>query len=196
LICVAPVAIGADLRRDIPERPAALALADWPQDVRLAAAKLIEEFGSPDRREPDRLVWHKRKPWEEITVWNTASPSGRPSANAIEESVACRVPLEMILPLTAFSRTIRASRDGALLAARSPSEELNYLKLNLSHEIIAGKMSPSQARTAYERTLRLAAAGKDSPLLRGLLFLPPARRSPGPQALITGPSRASGAPEP
>jgi len=177
LACAGPAAIaaGADV----------VALADWPETARLTAARLIEEFGPPDRRE--RLVWLERGLWKRITLWNTASPYGDPAAGGLKEAVACRVPLGDLGELTDFDKTVRVSQEGTMLSARSASEELNFLKLNLAHEIIEGKMGPSQARADYARTFRLAAAGKSSALLRGLLFSPtPARNSRWPVRIGLG----------
>jgi hypothetical protein len=155
-------------------RPASSVIAKWPDYSRLAAAKLIEEYGPADLVEPGRLVWGRRGSWARITVWET-EPSGSGSGG-LEETVAFPVPLGKRPALADFSDTVRASPDGAMLLARSASEELNCLKLNLAREIIDGKADPAQARAVYDRTLRLAASGKRSPLLRGLLFSPTAPR--------------------
>jgi hypothetical protein len=54
--------------------------------------------------------------------------------------------------------------------ARSHSEALNRLSLNLADDVAAGRRSPQDADRFFLRTVRLRAAGKSSPYLDQLLF--------------------------
>ena len=58
------------------------------------------------------------------------------------------------------------------LSSRSESEAMNFLVLNLAHEIVSGKRSAMEARQFAAKTVRLSAAGKSSRYLERLLFQP------------------------
>jgi hypothetical protein len=143
-------------------------LSDWSN---LSSTHMTEMYGAPDRVETLRLVWDRRGPWKRLAVWDELEilDDDRASSN-IEGTIAYPVPARKRGALASFNRGLRVSADGAELSARSSSEERDYLLLNLADEIVKGVLSPSDARAIYERTLRLADAGKDSPSMRGLLF--------------------------
>ena len=169
----------AGLRPAAAPSPEAAVLMGWPEASRLTATMLIEEYGLPDRSDSRRMVWHRRGRWERITLRRASDPPGGPVAPVeIEETVACVVPPDKFPALADFTTAVRVSQYGSMLSARSISEEHNYLKLNLSREIIDGKMGPSEARAVYAKTVGLAAAGKESPQSRALLFSP----APAPQS--------------
>ena len=147
---------------------------EWPEYSRLAAAKLVEEYGRPDQSDSRRLVWYRRGPWQRITLWNLAAG---PAAN-LEQTVSLAVPAGKRQELAQFSGDIRISENGTRLSARSAGEPSNRLLLNLAYDIIAGAKSPLEARDSYRNTLSLAAAGKGSPLLERLVFSPAAASRP------------------
>jgi len=72
--------------------------------------------------------------------------------------------------------------DGPDLAARSNSEELNRLCLNLADDIARGRRTPAEARRFYRRTLSLALSGKSSPYMERLVF-PVPEPAPVPRPL-------------
>ncbi|MBI5240928.1 MAG: hypothetical protein HY926_10685 [Elusimicrobia bacterium] len=162
---------------------AQLVSSDWYIYSQLAALKLIEEYGPPDRIERNRLTWHNRGPWQKIVVWN-ARDYHAPAPeflDSVEQTVPYTVPADKRTALAAFSGRIRVSRDGSELTARGADETLNLLALNLAHELIRGVRSPEEARRFYERTRELAAAGKSSPYMQELFFLKLSVRPTSPQ---------------
>jgi hypothetical protein len=146
-------------------------ISRWSDPALLLAAKLIEEYGPPDRIDYSRIAWNEKGPWKRITVWdirqNQAADMG---TDDIEQTAACPVPAEKIQALAAFSGKIRVSQDGGELSARSDSEEQNFLAINLAHEIILGHTDQLEARRLYDRIIKLSSAGKYSPYMRKLLF--------------------------
>jgi hypothetical protein len=145
----------------------------WYIHSQLAALKLIEAYGPPDRVEPNRLTWHRRGPWQRIVAWNAkdyAYPQSE-GLDSVEQTVPYAVPADKRAALEAFSGRLRISRDGSELSARGADEALNLLALNLAHEITRGVRGPEEARRFYERTRELAAAGKSSPYMAELFFL-------------------------
>ncbi len=56
-------------------------------------------------------------------------------------------------------------------------EEMNYLALNLMHEIVSGKRTVEEARKFYAETAAGFTLSRPSPYTRGLLFSLPERRT-------------------
>jgi len=157
--------------------------ADWYIYSQLVAMKLIEQYGPPDRIESGRLTWYNKGPWQRIAAWN-AKDYYYPAADRldnVEQTVPYAVPADKRPALAAFSDRITVSKDGSELSARGSDEELNFLALNLAHEIIRGVRSPEEARRFYDRTRELSLAGKSSPYMEGLFFLKMQPRATSPQ---------------
>jgi hypothetical protein len=143
-------------------------IANWPEFSRLLAARMIDEYGPPDQVDARRLRWVGKDPWRRITIWKTR-PDSR--SDSLEETVAYPVPPDKVLALERFSRRLRVSENRTELSARSDSQEINRLTLNLAVLVVEG-LDPVAARDAYANTLRLREAGKSSALIAGLLFQP------------------------
>ena len=155
-------------------------IASWPGFSGISAAIMIDEYGPPDRIEADRLVWNDKGFCKRLIAWNVKPYAGT-GAEDIESIVAYPVPPESRAALAQFSSQLQVAVNGTELSARSTTPNLNFLLLNLAHEVIAGNKTPAQAREFYERTVMLSIAGKTSPLMQGLLSLPEsARRGPYP----------------
>lgn len=149
----------------IPERVEAH-LKTWHDGPRRAAELMIERYGPPDTIAPVLATWRGRTPWKWIAVHGDSPDS------YLEHAVGYRVPPAAVDALIAFGHGIRFNPDNEEMSARSNSESLNYLALNLADEIAAGKRSPLEAGDFYVRTARSAAAGKSSPYLERLRFEP------------------------
>lgn len=145
--------------------------ASWSAGPKLTARLMMERYGRPDALKPGSVTWRMRGPWKRIVVRDRAA------GGHLEQTVGYSVPLSGLAPLLAFGRGVRPDPAADELTVSSDEEALNRLALNLAHEIAEGKRSPAEARTFYEKTARLAVAGKGSAYLTGLLFRPfvPAR---------------------
>ena len=150
-------------------------IRDWPEGPRGAARALIAKYGDPSGFDENRLVWHNVGPWQETAVYREPpESSGHRGEDILEQSIAYVVPENKLADLNRFDRRLDFDKPSGELVARSESESLNYLALNLADEIVNGKRSPDAARDFYRKTLKLSAAGKTSPYMNGFLF--PLRR--------------------
>jgi hypothetical protein len=133
---------------------------------------LIDEYGPPDGVALAGLGWKGRGRWKRIVVCdaNEDYVADYGSADDLEQTVAYRLPKGSRAALAAFSGSVQASPDGTELSARSNSEGLNYLALNLADQVVRGVRDPRAARRFYRRTVHLAAAGKTSRYMQRILF--------------------------
>ncbi len=161
----------------VPKRPIAKAgaatlesaIRRWPRSARLAAAMLIEKYGEPSHCTGSAMVWIKNAPWRETVVYNPRA-LGKMSAHFLEQTVAYRIPADKAGVLERFDRRLAVNEIQGRLSARSDSEAMNFMLINLADEIAAGKRSAASARAFLRRTERLSESGKSSPYMNRFLF--------------------------
>ncbi|MFI5351187.1 MAG: hypothetical protein ACHQ2Z_16705 [Elusimicrobiota bacterium] len=146
----------------------------WPEPSRAAARALLDKYGEPSAFDDASLIWHRNGPWEDTVVYRgTPRRSKRGlDADIIEQSIVYAVPAKKITELKRFDSRLDIDRPSGEISARSESEKLNFLALNLAAEIVAGKRNAGQARDFYRKTLTLSESGKSSPYMEGFLFSP------------------------
>lgn len=153
--------------------PAAQDLVDrWPARPRALARLMIERYGTPDEIVASQIAWNARGPWKKIVVFRDPDPAGR-SDHLLQSVAYGAVPMDHAWRnLAAFGRG--ASYDPATreLTARTDSQETNYLALNLADEVMRGRRGVRDARDFYDAASNLSEAGKSSPYMQGLLFVP------------------------
>ncbi|MBI5240749.1 MAG: hypothetical protein HY926_09775 [Elusimicrobia bacterium] len=132
--------------------------AGWSSLSRLVARQTIEKYGPPDYVLADRLQWDAHRPWKRIVVFNAL-------AAPLEQAVGYEGSTRGLTGPVLFPYGSSAYSDGRDLAARSNSEELNRLCLNLADDIVQGRRSVAEARRLYRRTVSLALSGKASPYM-------------------------------
>ena len=167
----------ADLPLPGRQSQAAGARPDGPDWANRSLNMMIEKYGRPDRVETNRVIWELKGPWKRIVVWDDMGigpgQMSKGADNNLEEVLAYLVPEDKRRAVEEFNGRLKVSDDGALISARSFSEERNFLALNLADEIIRGVKTPEAARAFDAATLQLADAGKPSPYMKGLLFRAP-----------------------
>lgn len=147
-------------------------LSTWPESPRRAAQRMIAKYGLPDEAAPRRLVWNDNGPWKRTVVRRDAGDE------VLEQVAAYRVPNDRYELIGKLPGAVSAERGREELVARSGSEPLDFLALNLADEVLSGKRELDDARAVYERTAALLTSGKTSPYTQSLLFSEPL---PAPQ---------------
>ena len=147
-------------------------IRNWPEGARITARAMIAKYGQPTRYSEGALVWIANGPWEKTVVYRSAWPhfAGKKDKDYLEQTIAYRVPNEKIGELRRFDRRLEVNESRSQLSARSESEPMNFLALNLADEIVTDKRSAEEARDFYLKTERLAKAGKSSAYTEGFLF--------------------------
>ena len=144
----------------------------WPEGARATAREMIAKYGQPSRFSEGALVWIANGPWRKTVVYRNAWPHfiGRRDKDYLEQTIAYRVPAEKIDDLKRFDRRIEVDESRGRLSARSESEPMNFLALNLADEIVSDKRTVDDARDFYKRTESLSKSGKSSAYMEGFLF--------------------------
>jgi len=144
----------------------------WPEGSRDVARVMIEKYGEPGRFSDDALVWRENGPWRRSVVYRSGWSHffGGQDKGYLEQSIGYRVPEDKINALRVFDPRIRVDEISGELSARSESEPINYLALNLAEEIITEKRTVENARAVYRKVSQFYQAGRSSPYLSGFVF--------------------------
>jgi hypothetical protein len=143
----------------------------WAPPSAAAGRLLLDEYGTPDDVTPNRLTWNSHGEWKRIVVWNRKPVYLSPVDLAVmKQTVDYPLTYAQARELLAFSDTLEIDLAHGELSSRSSREDINYLTLNLADEIVRGQKTVAEAQTAFVRQLELAAAGKTTPYMTGLLF--------------------------
>lgn len=148
-------------------------ISPWPEPAKELAHAMMAEYGRPDDYTERSLVWFYNGPWKR-TVVHRDSPRrrffGGDKGFYLEQVVSYRVPSDKLKALSRFSSELTVDQAVDELAARSDSQDRNYLTLNLADEIVTGLRGPDEAWQFLDRVTRLSQAGKTSPYSGGLRF--------------------------
>jgi hypothetical protein len=147
-------------------------LSGWPAKPREAARAMIEKYGSPDEVAPSHLHWYRKGPWSETVVSREEVPHHwpKPHTDLLEQAIPYRVPPDKFDELAAFDGSVIAERTKGTLSARCDKEEMNFLALNLAHDVVTGKRGVEEARRFYEETAAAFMKGEKPPYTQKLMF--------------------------
>lgn len=151
----------------------------WPDYSKRVAQAQIKKYGHPTESTPQMLIWRGIAPFKRITVYREQVPHNFPipHLDVVEHVVDYRVPSSKADDLTIFDGSVTFNRTRGELSSCSDLEAMNYLALNLAHEVITGKRSVLEARTEYGRSAINFLNGQRSAYLNNLMF--PRSNNPG-----------------
>jgi hypothetical protein len=144
----------------------------WPDSSQKAAKAMLDKYGTPNSASDRELVWYDNGPWRKTIVFRDVVRHNFPTPHddVLLQTIAYRVPIGKFDALQKFDGSLIADRTKGELSSRCASEETNILALNLANDVVTGKRSASDARSAFAKTLELQMAGKTSPALGKLQF--------------------------
>lgn len=147
--------------------------ARWPEEADDAAVSMLNKYGAPDGITDGLLIWHDKGPWQEIIVRKDVIDHRFPGPHkdTLEQRVAYEVPVDKFDDLARLDGSLIAERTRGTLASRSQSEAMNFLALNLAHDIITNRRSVEEAREMHADIARAYMKGEQHPYTRGLKFM-------------------------
>lgn len=147
-------------------------LSMWESKPREVAEKIIEKYGPPEEATPSLLLWHNNGPWKKTVVHREEVPHHfpRPHTDIVEQFIDYKVPPEKHVELARYDGSVHAKRTEGELSARCDKEEMNFLAINLAHDIITGARTVDDARKTYTEKAMAAMMGKMDDYTQGLRF--------------------------
>lgn len=150
-------------------------LARWPEIPEKAARRTIEKYGLPNEATPSRLIWFNNGPWKRTIVYRDEVPHNfpKPHTDVLEQFIDYKVPPEKFDDLAAYDGSVVPERTRGEISARCDMEEMNFLALNLAHEIVTAGRTVEDARKTYAETATAFIMGRPAPYTEGLQFTVP-----------------------
>jgi hypothetical protein len=167
-----PAAAASPQPRSGAGRAADDVIASWPPMPQQAARQMMGKYGPPAGVTPDMLVWRDTDPWKQTIVYREEVPHKfpMPHTDLLEQWVDYRVPVGAFTKLAEYDGSVIVERTKGTMSARCDKEEMNFLALNLAHDIITGRRSVEDARQFYAKTAKAFKAGQKDPYTQRLLF--------------------------
>jgi hypothetical protein len=150
-------------------------IAQWPSIPQQAARRMIARYGLPQEATPSRLIWFGNGPWKRTIVYRDEVPHNfpKPHTDVLEQFIDYRIPPDRADDVMSFDGSVIPERTKGEVSARCDMEEMNFLALNLMHDIVTGKRSVDEARKAYADTASAFMMNRPAPYAQRLLFEPP-----------------------
>ena len=147
-------------------------IAGWPAVSRTAANEMLAKYGEPDGSSDRMLIWHDAAPWRFIMVSRDPIEHRFPKAHedVVEQAISYRVPTDKFDELAEYDGSVIVERTKGVMSARCDKEPMNFLALNLAHDIVTGSKSVQEARDYYARAATDFMAGRKDPYTEGLKF--------------------------
>jgi len=135
---------------------------------------MIAKYGAPQEASSEHIVWHNQGPFKRITVFNLETPHDfpMPHVDFLEHTITYNVPQNKVGDLIEFDASSTINRTIGELSARCDLEGHNVLTLNLDHDIVMGKKSVQEARTAFGEIVTQDVMGQHPAYVEALQFQP------------------------
>jgi hypothetical protein len=174
LIAIGAVALALGVRTVAAQaRPDAQSvLSGWPTKPQEVGREMIQKYGQPDEMTASMLVWNGKGLWKRTILYREEVPHHFPMKHTdlLEQFVDYRVPPEKFDELARYDGSVIVERTKGEISARCDKEEMNFLALNLSDDIVKGKRTVEAARDFYAKTAMAFKEGKKDPYTQGLRF--------------------------
>jgi hypothetical protein len=160
---------------------------NWPAKSREAATTMTQKYGPPAEQTATMLVWHNTGPWKRTIVYREEIPHSfpKPHTDLLEQFIDYRVPAEVFDELAAYDGSVIVERTKGEVSARCDKEEMNFLALNLTNDIVTGRRTVQQAREEYARQAMAFMNKQPAPYTEGLKFTVPSGGTRDPDAPLT-----------
>jgi hypothetical protein len=133
---------------------------------------MIKKSGPPHEITPSRLIWNGSGPWKHTIVYREEVPHNFPAKHTdmLEQFIDYRVPVDRFDELAHYDGSVIVERTKGTMSARCDMEDMNFLALNLAHEVATGQRTVEDARRFYAQTAKAYKQGQKSPYTQRLLF--------------------------
>ncbi len=149
-------------------------IAGWSDIPKKVARTTIEKYGPPNEATPSRLIWFDTGPWKRTIVYRDEVPHNfpKPHTDVLEQFIDYKMPLGKFDEVAAFDGSVVPERTKGEVSARCDMEEMNFLALNLAHDIVTGARTVEDARREYAEQATAFMLRRSAPYTEGLRFAP------------------------
>jgi hypothetical protein len=149
-------------------------LAGWPEATRRLGAQLMTKYGTPAEVTARQVTWVNSGPWVRTTLYKEGAQHNfaAPHRNVLEQAVLYKVPIDKLVPLAQFNRSLSVNLARGELVSSADSEELNFLAVNVADDVMSGERQPEEARIYFAQLVRAKMIKEPERDLHSLKFTP------------------------
>ena len=149
-------------------------LGSWPEASQMAVKEITGKYGRPDGITEDELIWRNKGNWKKICISKMETKHSFPieHTDMMQQTISYDVPEDKMDDLGKFDGSVTFDRTQGTMSARCDKEGNNMLALNLANDIITGKKTVEQARTAYGDIVKQKMNGGNPEYMQKLTFSP------------------------
>jgi hypothetical protein len=147
-------------------------IANWPSGSKSTAQAIIKKYGPPAEVTPSMLVWHNNGPWKHTIVFRDEVDHNfpKPHKESLWQFIDYRVQPDAVSNVVRYNGSVVADRTKGELSARSDSEEMSFLSINLADAVATKRMVSDDARSYHTRAVMGLMSGQRDPYTQGLQF--------------------------
>lgn len=147
-------------------------ISSWGETPQKVARKMLDKYGPPNEATPSRLIWFDNGPWKRTIIYRDEVPHNfpKPHTDMLEQFVNYRVPPEKFSEIAKYDGSVVPERTKGEMSARCDMEEMNFLALNLAHEIATGERDAEDARRTFAEQATAFMLQREAPYTERLLF--------------------------
>jgi hypothetical protein len=133
---------------------------------------MVDQYGMPDEMTERRFIWHDAGEWKRIHLYRDGTPHNFPKQHEdhLRQFIDYPIDPQAADDLIAFDGSNKLYRTRGGLGADCHKESMNYLTINLAHDVVTGEKSVDEARQAFAETAIKAEMGMDPEYTQGLQF--------------------------
>lgn len=161
----------------------------WPDYALGALKEMCRKYGPPDSMSPwGAHWWRPHGVWKRSVVLKHGYPHRwpKPHMDVLLQTIDYRVPPSAFTKLAMYDGSVVAERTAGEMSARCGGEKMNFVALNLAHDVVTGKRTVEGARREYTRLAKLVGNGKVPAYAKGLQFAVPSGYQGDPDQPASG----------
>lgn len=138
-------------------------IQQWPEAPRESALRLIDHYGPPQEYSASQLMWHETPDgWKRTVLSRDEVPHAFPAHHTdyLLQSINYKVPVDMFSKLAQYDGSVIADRTKGEMAARCGGTSMNFVAINLAHDIVERRRTVAEARAEYQRLYDAFQAGE------------------------------------
>jgi hypothetical protein len=139
-------------KEKVPE--AASEYSNWSEASKKAVDYMKKKYGEPNEKTASMMIWHNNGPWKRSVVYAKEFKHDfpMPHTDVLEQTIDYKVPVGKYSAMALYDGSVVCSRTFGEISARCDKEPMNFLALNLAHDIIRGEKDIEAARNFYAKT--------------------------------------------
>lgn len=148
-------------------------LSHWEGDPLEGAYKIIRKYGYPQEVSMGKLTWYNNGPWKRTIVYRETVPHNFPTPHPdfLEQTIDYQVPVHLYDDIAAFDGSAYPDRTKGEASVMCDDEAMNFLGLNVMHEIVTGQRDVEGAKMFLAQTAFMyLKQNVSSPYTEGLIF--------------------------